>query len=282
MSGNIKFSVIDTTLQVSIQSSSPLLADTVTPISISLYNKAPLDVLKELESMLSYYFVFEDRKPLDKVVENMINNLGPRKIDWKSISTIKIYAKYFYQIWLNKDKTGLTNNDQDYNRQTASIIIDILSWWYTRRLVHIYVICVILEAVHGNTQSQAQAPVLNMNINMNNTATTSHVIPTYAPVPTPYFTPNTDVETLKTRYESNVPDFDANKAQLQADVNKLLKEYEILQTEYQGIYTNALTKDKIIADLEKKMKELKELLLHSTTMIFKIEEIPILTNALKS
>jgi hypothetical protein len=279
MSQKIKFSVFDSTLQVSIQPSSTLLGKTDTPISIALSNKVPLDVLKELDSMLSYYFVFEDRKPLDKVVENMINNLGPRKIDWESISTIKTYAKYFYHIWLNKDKTNLTNNEKDDNRQTASIVIDILSWWYTRRLVHIYVICVILEAVHGNTQ--AQAPVLNINMN-NSSATTSHVIPTYAPIPTPYFTPNTDVETLKTRYESNVPDFDANKAQLQADVNKLLKEYEILQTEYQGLYTNAVTKDKIIADLEKKMKELKELLLQSTTMIFKIEEIPILSNPLKS
>lgn len=266
MSGKIRFSVFGTNLHIDIQSSSALLMNTNPPIDIIMTGKTPLEVLKELENILSYYFVFDNRKPLDTVVENMLSNLGVRKIDWKSIPTIKSYAKFFYQVWINKDKTDLTNTDTDYNRQTASIVIDILSWWYIRRLVHIYVICAILEAVHGSTQV-SNSPM---------------TLPSFPAMPTPSFTTNTEVDILKAKYNKDVSDLEFNKSQLQADVQKLVSEYETLQKDYQILYSISVNKDNIIAGLEKKLEDFKELLLHSTTMMFKIEEIPNINNSLKS
>ena len=236
MADKIRFFLTGNTLNITVPSSNMILG-TSQPISIFITtDKAPVVFLQEIQTELSRYFVFEGGKTLDTIVEDIIVNLSVRKFDLKTISSIKGYAKYFYRLWNDKDKGGLSSRDTDEIRQTTSIVIDMLSWWYIRRLVHVYVICAILEEVYKSTNTQ------------------SHAYPLGSPSP-PLAPPPTPLPTT-------------------TDMSTLLNSYRTLEIDYKTLYDSVAEKDAKIAMLQKKLDDFKELLIHSTSMIFKIEEVP--------
>lgn len=255
MSGSIAFLVNNSTLEITL---------TLTPTSIpkvmyvSIENKSPLNVLNDVQTVLLYEFLFEGGKTLDQLVDDLIVKMGERKFSKSSISSIKQTAKDYYRIWINKNKSGLTNTDADYNRQTASIIIDMLSWWFIRRLVHVYVVCAILEGVYTTTQSY------DVGVSKSYSS-----IPEYT-----LDTRNDEVESLKQKYNTNVSALQMDKSQLAQDLQSLLANYTKLEKDYQTHYAEKIAKEQEVKQLTGQLKEFKELLLHSTSMIFKIEEVP--------
>lgn len=243
MSGSIRFSVVGSILHIDISMSNsniPLQQS----FTVSLASKSPLNVLQEIQQQLNMLFTLNG-KTLDEVVEKLIVNMAGQKFDQNSLTRIKDDAKYYYKVWSNKDKSGLTNSDTDYNHQTASIVIDMLSWWYIRRLVHIYVVCAILEEVYKHTGTtytfgNFASPYTNSySVNVNKAV---------------------EIEDLKRKYNEQLDTLNADKQEIKNDFNKLVASYENLR------YQNK--------DLYKKLEEFRELLLHSTSMIFKIEEVP--------
>jgi hypothetical protein len=256
MSGYIEFSTDDTALLINIA----LPGQAVLSKNILLEGKTPKQLLEDIQRQLEYVFVFDGARTLDKVVEDIIVNMNIRNTNLPSISSIKDTAKLYYRIWDKKTKRGLTNNDTDYKRQTVSIVIDMLSWWYVRRLVHVYVVCAILEQVQNTTTS----------------LTNRAVIPDYRYNGFKGYpdTINNEIESLKLKYNTNVSVLQTDKAQLAQDFQKLLQSYKQLETDYQNMHANEFAKDKHIEDLTQKLDEFRELLLHSTSMIFKIEEVP--------
>jgi hypothetical protein len=254
MSGYIEFSTDNTTLIINIALPGQV------PLSkgISLEGKTPKQLLEDIQRQLEYVFVFDGKRTLDKVVEDIIVNMNIRNTNLPSVSSIKDTAKLYYRIWDKKNKNGLTNNDTDYKRQTVSIVIDMLSWWYVRRLVHVYVVCAILEQVQNTATS-----LINRG-----------VIPDQRYNDFKGYPITDEIETLKFKYATNVSVLQSDKAQLAQDFQKLLQSYKQLETDYRDMYAKESAKDKHIEDLTQKLDEFRELLLHSTSMIFKIEEVP--------
>lgn len=248
MSGYIEFLTDDTTLRINIA----LPGQVSVSKTVSIEEKTPKQLLTDIQRQLEYVFVFDGKKTLDKVVEDIIVNMNIRNTNIPSVSSIKNTAKLYYRIWDNRNKNGLTNEDTDYQRQIVSIVIDMLSWWYIRRLVHVYVVCAILEQVQNTTISL-----------MDQRTTKGYTSPI-----------NNEIETLKFKYATNVAILQSDKAQLAQDFQQLLHSYKQLETDYQNMQANEFAKDKYIDDITQKMNEYRELLLHSTSMIFKIEEVP--------
>lgn len=258
MSGSIKFSMNGSMLQTEIVLPR---TNSVRTVMTSLGNKSPLDVLKDIQTQLTIVFTFGEHGTLDQVVEDIIVKMGEKRIVKPSVSAIKEYAKAYYRVWANKTKYGMSNDDGDYNRQTASIIIDMLSWWYIRRLVHVYVVCAILEGVHNTTQSLS-SPSYNAKIRYSS-------VDDYG-----RNARDEEIDKLKLKYNTDVSILQTTHDQLQRDFKTLLGNYTRLENEYNTLYKEREEQDEMIASFEQKLAGFKELLLHSTSMIFKIEEVP--------
>jgi hypothetical protein len=263
MSGNIVFSVINgTTLQINILGLDNTTDTIFVELAIGMKPRTPIEILKELQDKLSYKFLFQDGKTLDQVVTNVMTVINPKYVSLSmtdnTVSSIKSRAKAYYQMWINKDKTDIVINNTEENRQTANIVIELLAWWFIRRLVHVYVVCAIIDEVYKSGKQSSQL-------------STTQIQPT-----TTFrdYTKDDGFDKLKQKYDSDVAFLQSEQAQLSGDLKSLINKHTQLEQEYTKLYDNGLEKDNKITELEHRLDDFKKLLLHSSSMIFRMEEVP--------
>jgi hypothetical protein len=280
MSAGIKFFVSDgynesdRTLHVTIN----MPEQTTNKFTISLSDgqnpKSRLTVLQEIQNYLSNTFIFEGGKTLDQIVKDVITTIDVQNMASNAlrnnITNIKNLAKLYYRMWESKDKSGLSSIDEtDEYRQNASIVIDMLSWWFIRRLVHIYVVCAILEKVHTTPQPPQVTTY---------TTYTTHTPfkPSSYPIqqtqqqqqqPVVIYTKDREFEAMKQKYSTNVSNLEGDKNQLQNDIKTLLEKHSQLELDNQQLHANN-------EYLAQRLDDLKQLLVQSTSMIFKLDEVP--------
>jgi hypothetical protein len=202
-----------------------------------------------LSGTLKIYYPNRDPETFDDAVKSMIAGLtGPVSPTFMEEITIKkAYAKYYYEMFKNK----LIQIDEKHS--DALILSSLVSYYFIKRLVHVFVMCTIYEKV--------SVPTTTATANASQGAT---------------FVINNNEQST---------DFTAERNALQAKILALetaMKNSETTSsaslntmTEINTLNTALLNKaeDKIKI-LENQVNNYRELLLKSTTMIFKLDEIP--------
>ncbi len=287
MSDSIRFDVSDRKLEISIHMPSlPTGSNSTNFITIDLTDgqipKARLTVLQEIQSKLSYIFIFEGGKTLDQIVKEMITTIGTQNmtsnVSNDNFARIKERAKLYYRMWDNKEKSGLSSTDDTNEyRQNASIVIDILSWWFIRRLLHVYVVCAILQKIQ-KTPTPPQTTFYTSHAPTSYTPYTPYVYPSSSsssssssspiePQPLVVYTKDPEFETLKQKYNKNVSNLESDKTQLQNDIKVLIDKHSQLELDNQQLQANN-------EYLAQRLEDFKQLLVHSTSMMFKLDEVP--------
>lgn len=279
MSASIKFFVSDgysesdRTLHVTINMPEQATNTFTVTLSDGQNPKSRLTILQEIQNHLSNTFIFEGGKTLDHIVKDVITTIDVQNIASNAlrnnITNIKNLAKLYYRMWESKDKSGLSSIDEtDEYRQNASIVIDMLSWWFIRRLVHVYVVCAILEKVHTPPPQVTTYTTYTTHTPFkSNVASSSSPSPIYPQQPVVIYKKDPEFDALEKKYSSNVSNLESDKTQLQNDIKVLLEKHSQLELDNQQLHANN-------EYLTHKLDDLKELLVHSTSMMFKLDELP--------
>lgn len=221
-------------------------------LEYDLNNKSLVETLKNMQQTLSdkfkIYYPNGRTETFDEAVQSLINGLGGSVTPtfFEDITVKKAYAKYYYEMFKQK----LIQIEEKHS--DALILSSLVSYYFIKRLVHVFVMCTIYQKVS---------------------------VPTTTPgnvfSGTPIIINNNEVST----------DFTAERNALQAKILGLetaMKNSESTSkasldtmTEINTLNTTMLNKaeDKIKL-LENQVNNYRELLLKSTTMIFKLDEIP--------
>jgi len=218
-------------------------------LEYDLNNKSLVETLKNMQQNLSdrfkIYYPNGRTETFDEAVQGMINGLGssvaPSFLD--DIKVKKAYAKYYYEMFKQK----LLQIEEKHS--DALILSSLVSYYFIKRLVHVFVMCTIYQKV--------SLPAISTG---NSLTGTPIVI-------------------------SNDNDFTAERNALQAKIVALeaaMKNSENTSsaslntmTEINTLNTALLNKaEEKIKILENQVNNYRELLLKSTTMIFKLDEIP--------
>lgn len=298
-------------IMLSIESKEPILTVDQRQISTipstnlnkiyQLSTTSPLVIMTTMLKDFKDIFKFANVS-LDQVVDetmNIFNNFDKFDKTQKNnalsvVSLRKIYAKYFYIVLKNKVyKTANSisaNSVQTSDRKkTAQIIIELVNWYFIRRFVHIYVVCACLEKL-------LQLAVVTTN---NFASTSSSGIPQPQPVNILGVSTNTGFSSTPSP-TTRVGTFQVPPAVVQQQVSALdaqLNRINVVSTSgststmtdtERASLTKALqdTKNTLIAqqqqnieltkqldDSRKELDNLRELLLSSTSMIFKMDEL---------
>ena len=264
----------------------------------SLSTSTPLVAMTAMIADFKEMFKFANVN-LDKVVDEtmyVFNNFDKldRSAKMNAMSVVslrKSYAKYFYTVLKNKVyKTATTsgNSVQTSDRKkTAQIIIELVSWFFVRRFVHVYVVCACLEKL----LQLSVAASSNMTV-----ATTSTPQPQPINWSSPSLYPTTSF--TSTASTSSPGSFQVSPAVVQQQVSaldtqlnrlsvfpsgssgmsdmerstltKTLQDTKTTLTDQQNINVQ-LTRQ--LNDCRKELENLRELLLSSTSMIFKMDEL---------
>jgi hypothetical protein len=226
-----------------------------TTISFRLQeNTKPLEILTYLQAEFQNRIVF-DNETLDAAVVytmNMLNDLKGNNFNISKIKNKKVYAKYYYKLFAGNNTDEVKASPSPF-KETVLIVIGLFQWWYIRRLVHIFVVFTIIENLSQPMAVIAQPIPIesksNVEINILKQAITD----------------------LSNMLSQKTTALDTKTAEL----NKLAT----IQITLDDVTNQLKSKDKIIMDLRQQLIDFKELLLHSTSMIFRIEEVPNLINA---
>ena len=221
-------------------------------LEYDLSNKSLVETLKQMQQDLSdklkIYYPSGQVETFDQAVKSMINGLGssvaPNVLE--DIGVKKAYAKYYYEMF--KEKIIKIDENSD-----ALILSNLISYYFIKRLVHVFVMCTIYQKV--------SVPI---------TSTTGNVLSR-----TPIVINNNE--------QSNV--FTAERNALQAKILELeaaKKTTENTSTDsldnmkkINTLNTALLNKaEEEIESLKNQVNSYRELLLQSTTMIFKLDELP--------
>lgn len=280
---------------------STISTSALTNKTYNLSNTAPLAVMTTMLRDFKEIFKFANVS-LDQVVEetmNIFNNIDKfdrsQKVNALSVVSLrKSYAKYFYTVLKNKVYNTATsvggNSVQTSDRKkTAQIIIELVNWYFIRRFVHIYVVCACLEKL-------LQLAVVASN---NIASTSSSGVPQPQPVNLSGF-PGTPGFSSAPMAVASVGTFQVPPVVVQQQLSALdtqLNRINVVSSSgSESTMTNAEnaslaktlqdTKDTLIAqqqynvnltkqldDARKELDNLRELLLSSTSMIFKMDEL---------
>lgn len=208
-----------------------------------------VETLKSMQQDLSnkfrIYYPNGRTETFDEAVQSMINGLGnsvsPNFLS--DISAKKAYAKYYYEMFKNK----LIPIDEKHS--DALILTSLVSYYFTKRLVHVFVMCTIYQKVAvpitGNVPSTN--PIIINNDQGNNFTAERNAL-------------QAKILALEAALK--------NKENTSDENTTTLTQINTLQTD---ILNQAEAK---IKQLEQQVANYRELLLKSTTMIFKLDEIP--------
>lgn len=229
--------------------------------------------------------LFSDLQNADDAF-NVINMTSPNKF-----GIYKKYAKYYYETLINRevkdDRKVWVNESSDSPEvlkrkqesfanvfENATILSDMVSWWYVRRLVHVYVVCTCLEKIMKMQQiQQMQKPVTTAySSTYQPLATTTVVNP---PVTgTIASTSATEIEQLKANYKKQLDAMQNYCNVVATDKTNINNQFAILQNDYNILNDKIKDQQNRIFELENNLRDYKDLLLESTGMIFKMNEIP--------
>jgi flagellin-like hook-associated protein FlgL len=221
-------------------------------------NVKPLEILTYLQGQFANIVIFPNGKTLDEAVQatmGMISAVGAGGgIDNDIIKRNKAFAKYYYKMFANNDVQAIKNNVDTKYQEAVLIVVGLFSWWYIRRLVHIFVVFATLEGVSAPASSSTTPIVISTTTSTDN------------------------IDSLK----QTVKDLSTMLAEKTSTINTMtteLAKLDTVQSALDNVKVVLQNKDTRIADLEQQLMNFKELLLHSTSMIFRIEEVPNLINA---
>jgi hypothetical protein len=203
-----------------------------------------------------------------------------------AITIRKLYAKYFYNVF--KNKVFESTNSQHPLEQHARVIVELVSWYFMRRIVLIYIVCACLEKLLQKPEmapiSSASSPTPQQVVYLPSPSQPS-LTPTPTPTPLPIPTKTNSAQVVSQGVSSVLP--------LTNKVNQqILNLDNILQTTPQSAstveLTNSLRSTRTLLDAQKnqnlelqqelhntkqELASLRKLLLESTSMIFSMDEL---------
>jgi hypothetical protein len=235
----------------------------ITPIKIDkpmLFDmKQPLvSLLKSMQErladILTIYHESGERETFDTAVVSIINGIenSSSSITSDFLSKMmvrKAYARYYYEMFSDR----IVTLDREKNKDEF-ILTSLVSYYFVKRLVHVFVMCTIYEKISSATVSPSGS-------------TTSVIISSN----TRPAEPAADFTAERNILEAKVASLEASirsAETLSSSSSDKMKEIEALN---RGLLDNAQEK---IRSLENQVNNYRELLLKSTTMIFKLDEIP--------
>lgn len=230
--------------------------------SISMVNKRPIELLMELKDKFSSILLFAGNETFDTVVKDIAQTFDSGV---RQTSVRKAYAKYFYETLVSRNTRSLTR-DGSFG-ETALIVTDLLAWYFIRRAVHIYVVCAIMDKVQNSTFTPTQ-PAQPASV-------------AYIP------STSVDEETKRksemlsqqlAKLQQDVTQGGIDKTSLQATLSSIEQSKNDLQAKVDELQATVASQYNEIARLRNELNGFKELLLNSTSMIFKIDEVPALSS----
>lgn len=239
-----------------------------TKFGVSMANKRPIQILSDLKDQFSNLLIFGGQERFDDVVRDIAQKFTTG--DVSNTTMRKGYAKYFYETLINRNTKALVRDGG--LKETALIVTELLSWYFIRRAVHIYVVCTILDKVKGMSQAAAAT-----------SASTYQVIAPTAPASAPASS-MANAEAAKKNVEALQKQLSNVQSQLLssgADKTTITAQLAAMQNTITDMTAQMTAKDnQLLACQEQnnrlatELENFKELLLSSTSMIFKMDEIP--------
>jgi hypothetical protein len=233
----------------------------VPSVSLKYDMRRPLvDTLKamqdDMSKLLQVYYPTGEKESFDTTVVSMINGIDTSsstvsKDFIEKMKVRKAYARYYYDMFRKRT----VEYDETKNKD-AVILTSLVSYYFMKRLVHVFVMCTIYEKISSMTVSSSNSSS-SQPIFINNTTTNS--------------VSSNDFAAERQALEAKIANLEAgikNESTLSESSNEKLKDME---ANYKQLLDNAQQK---IVDMEAQVNNYRELLLKSTTMIFKLDEIP--------
>lgn len=197
--------------------------------------ETPLTVMTNMMSSFKGIFVYGSSS-LEDIVKNTMELFNkPTLTSLKEIQIRKDYSRYYYFILKNRKIAFDQSTD---NQKTAQIIIELVCWWFIRRFVHLYVTCTCLERLLQTTSTP--------------NSSSSSII----------YTSPTTIDTVKVNQ---------NLEKLKGSVDK--DTYDTLNQMYTNQTAEITALRKELQNKQKDLDNLRELLLSSTSMLFKMDEL---------
>jgi hypothetical protein len=210
-------------------------------------NGTPMQIIKSLKQFLEDKFMF-GQESFSQVVSDCLNyaqSLLPGQ-DKFTAKERKDYAREYYSIF--KLKTLLNRVGNVELQDKVKIIVNVISYIFIRRLMHIFIVSNIVEHTFNNTITAIP--------------TTSTVVGE----------DKYELESIKTKLEAQIASLQS-QATSSSTINK--DTLTDLKKECENLTQALLEKNNKIAELKALLESYKELLLDSTQLIFKMDDIDI-------
>jgi hypothetical protein len=209
----------------------------------------------DMSKLLQVYYPTGEKETFDSTVVSMINGIDTSSttVSKDFIDKMKVrkaYARYYYDMFRKRT----VEYDESKNKD-AVILTSLVSYYFMKRLVHVFVMCTIYERI--SSMSVSSNASTSQPIFINNTTSNS--------------ASSNDFAAERQALEAKIANLEAgikNESTLSDSANEKLKDME---ANYKQLLDNAQQK---IIDMEAQVNNYRELLLKSTTMIFKLDEIP--------
>lgn len=210
----------------------------------------------DISRLLQVTYPSGEKETFDTTVVSMINGMDTStstisKDFLEKMKVRKAYARYYYDMFRKRTVEYDENKNKD-----AVILTSLVSYYFMKRLVHVFVMCTIFETISSvSMTSNSSQPII---INQTNTSSTSN-------------SSSSSFASERQTLEAKIANLEAsikNETTLTESANEKLKE---IDDKYKEMLDNAQQK---IVSLEAQVNNYRELLLKSTTMIFKLDEIP--------
>ncbi len=231
----------------------------VQSVTLKYDMRRPLvETLKGLQDDLSRLLVVSypngEKESFDSTVMGMISGIDTSsstvsKDFFDKIKVRKAYARYYYDMFRKR-----TIEYDEAKNKDAVILTSLASYYFMKRLVHVFVMCTIYEKIStASVSSNASTNGQPIIIQSNSSASSG------------------DFAAERKAFEAKIANLEAsikNESSLTESSNEKLNEME---AKYKELLDNAQAK---MVSLEGQVNNYRELLLKSTTMIFKLDEIP--------
>jgi hypothetical protein len=197
---------------------------------------------EELSQRLRVYYPGGRTETFDEAVLSLINGLGTSQ-NLDDILIKKAYARYYYDMFKNK-MISVQEKDSD-----ALIMTGLVSYYFMKRLVHVFVMCTIYQkvSVPSSTTSVTGTTPIIINETSGDFTAERNIY-------------EAKLLALQSAIKNSETSSDASIEKVN-EINALNN--ELLNRAEQKIKA-----------LEQQVNNYRELLLKSTTMIFKLDEIP--------
>ena len=262
----IYFEVVDKDIKVKIGSTKGDVLYYNTPIhkieeqefTFHTSGRSLVEVLKEMQDVLGQslkvYYLPSGVETIDSVIQNMVRDvngskktISPQELKDK-ILVRKAYARYYYEMFRDRQTVSI-DNIKDANTKIfakdAKILAELLSYYFIKRLVHVFIMCTIYESIVGDISSSPSIVVSGSSS-------------TYD-------------------YSNDIARLNEEKKELELKMANSANDSERLKilSENLEIQSNELNaKNYEIEALNQKVNNYKELLLSSHDLLFKIGELP--------